>query len=111
MYGRNAQRTVLGDSESTAGRFGRIEMKRATRSTAFRVQESKERCMRMKVKGMSALGLLVCGAALTISAMAQMDAGVPHLQKQGPATQLIVDGETFLALRGNGFPSTTQGSK
>ena len=56
--------------------------------------------MRMKMKGMSALGLLVCGAALTISAIAQMDAGVPHLQKQGTATQLIVDGKPFLALAG-----------
>ena len=56
--------------------------------------------MQMRMKGMSALGLLVCGAALTISAMAQTDASVPHLQKQGTATQLIVDGKPFLILAG-----------
>src|ERR1039458_4242813 len=56
--------------------------------------------MRMKMNVISALGLLVCGAALTISAGAQTDNGAPHLRKQGAATQLIVDGKPFLALAG-----------
>jgi hypothetical protein len=47
--------------------------------------------MQMKMNAAFALGLLVCGAALTISAGAQTDNGVPHLRKQGTATQLIVD--------------------
>jgi hypothetical protein len=56
--------------------------------------------MKMKVNAISALGLLVCGVALTISAGAQTENGVPHLRKQGTATQLIVDGKPFLALAG-----------
>ncbi len=56
--------------------------------------------MRMKMNAISALGLLVCGAALAISAGAQTNNGVPHLRKQGAATQLIVDGKPFLALAG-----------
>jgi hypothetical protein len=54
----------------------------------------------MKMNGISALSLLVCGIALTVPAMAQTDSGVPHLQKQGPATQLIVDGKPFFILAG-----------
>jgi hypothetical protein len=54
----------------------------------------------MKMNAISALGLLVCGAALAISAGAQTNNGVPHLRKQGAATQLIVDGKPFLALAG-----------
>jgi hypothetical protein len=56
--------------------------------------------MQMKMNAAFALGLLVCGAALTISAGAQTDNGAPHLRKQGAATQLIVDGKPFLALAG-----------
>jgi hypothetical protein len=56
--------------------------------------------MRMKMSAMCALGLLVCGAALTISAGAQTDNDVPHLRKQDTATQLIVDGKPFLAIAG-----------
>jgi len=54
----------------------------------------------MKMNPVSVLGLLACVAASTISAGAQTDNGVPHLRKQGTATQLIVDGKTFLALAG-----------
>ncbi len=56
--------------------------------------------MQMKMNAMSVLGLMVCAAALSISAEAQTAAGTPHLQKQGTATQLIVDGKPFLALAG-----------
>jgi hypothetical protein len=56
--------------------------------------------MQMKMNAVSALGLMVCTAALSISAEAQAAAGTPHLQKQGTATQLIVDGKPFLALAG-----------
>ena len=56
--------------------------------------------MQMKMNVMSALGLMVCAAALSISSEAQTAAGTPHLQKQGTATQLVVDGKPFLALAG-----------
>jgi hypothetical protein len=54
----------------------------------------------MKIYAMSALSLMVCAAALSIPAEAQTAAGTPHLEKQGTATQLIVDGKPFLALAG-----------
>jgi hypothetical protein len=56
--------------------------------------------MRVRRNAVTALGLLACVAASTISAGAQTDNGVPHLRKQGAATQLIVDGTPFLALAG-----------
>ncbi len=59
-----------------------------------------ERSMRIQKNVISALGLLVCSAALSIPTQAQTPAGTPHLQKQGNATQLIVDGKPFLALAG-----------
>jgi beta-galactosidase GanA len=47
------------------------------------------------------LGLvLALTLAVTPAACAQTDASVPHLQKMGAATQLIVDGKPFLALAG-----------
>jgi len=48
----------------------------------------------------SALGLIGWVAALAIPVQGQTAAGTPHLQKQGAATQLIVDGRPFLALAG-----------
>src|ERR1035438_4787739 len=54
----------------------------------------------MKMNAIFTLGWLVCAAALSISTEAQTAAGTPHLQKQGTATQLIVDGKPFLALAG-----------
>ena len=56
--------------------------------------------MQMRMSAAFALGLFVCGAAFTSSAGAQTDHGVPHLRKQGTATQLVVDGKPFLALAG-----------
>ena len=43
---------------------------------------------------------MVLVAATAISAAAQTADGTPHLQKQGDATQLIVDGQPYLALAG-----------
>ena len=41
-----------------------------------------------------------CATAFAAVAAAQTASGIPHLQKQGTATQLIVDGRPFLALTG-----------
>jgi hypothetical protein len=41
-----------------------------------------------------------CATAFAAVAAAQTASGIPHLQKQGTATQLIVDGKPFLALTG-----------
>jgi uncharacterized protein DUF5597/glycosyl hydrolase family 42 (putative beta-galactosidase) len=56
--------------------------------------------MNVKVIAMCALVLVACAAAISIPVQAQSDQGVPHLQKQGTATQLIVDGKPFMALAG-----------
>jgi len=44
-------------------------------------------------------GIVVC-SALVFSFASAFAADIPHLQKQGTATQLIVDGKPFLALAG-----------
>ena len=44
--------------------------------------------------------LVTCAALIVVSCFGQTDTGIPHLQKQGSATQLIVDGRPFLALAG-----------
>ena len=44
--------------------------------------------------------IMLCASCLLIQSQAQTDAGIPHLQKQGNATQLIVDGKPFLVLSG-----------
>ncbi len=44
--------------------------------------------------------LVTCAAIAAAACYGQTDAGIPHLQKQGAATQLIVDGAPFLALAG-----------
>jgi hypothetical protein len=46
------------------------------------------------------LGLMLCAACATAFSQTQAAAGVPHLRKQGDATQLIVDGKPFLILSG-----------
>jgi beta-galactosidase GanA len=46
------------------------------------------------------VALACCASAIAVQAYAQTAAGVPHLEKQGTATQLIVDGKPFLALTG-----------
>ena len=43
---------------------------------------------------------MLCAAALTISSAAQNASDIPHLQKQGNATQLYVDGKPFLITSG-----------
>jgi hypothetical protein len=45
--------------------------------------------------------ILACWlACLAVPAHAQPESGIPHLRKQGTATQLIVDGKPFVALGG-----------
>ena len=45
-------------------------------------------------------GLAILGACLPGLSRAQTEGGVPHLAKQGNATQLVVDGKPFLVLSG-----------
>jgi hypothetical protein len=54
----------------------------------------------MKLRVLSCVALACCASAIAVQAYAQTAAGVPHLEKQGTATQLIVDGKPFLALTG-----------
>ena len=54
----------------------------------------------MRTRRMPGFMSLVVVAATAISASAQNAEGTPHLQKQGAATQLIVDGQPYLALAG-----------
>ncbi|MGA2117293.1 MAG: DUF5597 domain-containing protein [Bryobacteraceae bacterium] len=46
------------------------------------------------------VALACCASTIAAGAEAQTAAGVPHLARQGTATQLIVDGKPFLALTG-----------
>ena len=43
---------------------------------------------------------LACASLIALQGYAQTDSGRPRLQKQGTATQLIVDGKPFLAIAG-----------
>ena len=43
---------------------------------------------------------LACAAWIAVPCYGQTASGIPHLQKQGTATQLIVDGAPFLAVTG-----------
>src|ERR1035438_9097902 len=43
---------------------------------------------------------LACASLIALQAYAQTASEIPHLRKQGTATQLIVDGQPFLALAG-----------
>ncbi|MGA2773701.1 MAG: DUF5597 domain-containing protein [Bryobacteraceae bacterium] len=43
---------------------------------------------------------LACAALIAVPCYGQTASGIPHLQKQGTATQLIVDGAPFLAVTG-----------
>jgi hypothetical protein len=54
----------------------------------------------MKLTSFSRFALTCYASVIAVQADAQTAAGLPHLQKQGSATQLIVDGEPFLALTG-----------
>jgi hypothetical protein len=52
--------------------------------------------MKLNLHALVAAGV---GLVLTItSAQSQTASNIPHLEKQGTATQLIVDGKPFLAL-------------
>jgi hypothetical protein len=54
----------------------------------------------MKSMTIAWIALACCAAAITAPCYGQAASGIPHLQKQGTATQLIVDGKPFLALTG-----------
>jgi hypothetical protein len=60
----------------------------------------------MRVKWTSLFGVILLVTSLRVACSAQdatgttLAAGVPHLQKQGNATQLIVDGKPYLAMAG-----------
>jgi len=54
----------------------------------------------MRIRPLFALAFLCSTVCLSASAQAVADPGVPHLQKQGSATQLIVDGKPLLLLSG-----------
>lgn len=54
----------------------------------------------MKIQNASCC-IFVCWLGwLAVPSRAQSDSGIPHLRKQGTATQLIVDGKPFVALGG-----------
>jgi hypothetical protein len=55
---------------------------------------------KIKMKTFCGVAAMLCAAAVWNSAQAQTDPSTPHLQKQGTATQLIVDGQPFMALAG-----------
>ena len=46
------------------------------------------------------ISVILCALAITASAQTPAGAPIPHLEKRGAATQLIVDGKPFLALAG-----------
>ena len=52
----------------------------------------------MKLRMFPCVALACWASAIAVQAYAQTAAGVPHLEKQGTATQLIVDGKPFLVL-------------
>ena len=61
----------------------------------------------MRLRLTCAFAILLCVASMTLACAAQEAAaapqnagGVPHLQRQGSATQLIVDGRPYLAMAG-----------
>jgi len=54
----------------------------------------------MRMNRMFLFGWMLCAICVAGSIQAQTDNGIPHLQKQGSATQLMVDGKPFLVLSG-----------
>jgi len=54
----------------------------------------------MLVKSFYGLGVVLLGSTLSVMCSAQNATGIPHLQKQGNTTQLIVDGKPYLAMGG-----------
>jgi hypothetical protein len=54
----------------------------------------------MKRQTLTRIALACLAAAIAVQCHGQTVAGIPHLRKQGAATQLIVDGKPFLALAG-----------
>jgi hypothetical protein len=54
----------------------------------------------MKPISFSCAALACLVSAISVQAYGQAAAGIPHLRKQGTATQLVADGKPFLALTG-----------
>jgi hypothetical protein len=54
----------------------------------------------MRAPILSSFAAITLAAFLTAPSPAQTSSGPPHLQKQGTATQLLVDGKPFIALSG-----------
>lgn len=54
----------------------------------------------MKTSSVILLNMLVCFGVVATTPLHAQEKGVPHLEKRGAATQLIVDGKPFLMLSG-----------
>jgi len=54
----------------------------------------------MRMSRMFLFGWMLCAFCAAALSQAQTDAGIPHLQRQGNATQLVVDGKPFLVTSG-----------
>ena len=54
----------------------------------------------MKLRLLPGFTLFFCCALLSASAQPHVVSAIPHLEKRGTATQLIVDGKLFLVLGG-----------
>ena len=54
----------------------------------------------MRVRWTSLFAVIIFVSSLTLTCAAQSANGIPHLQKQGNATQLMVDGKPYLAMAG-----------
>src|SRR5664279_615904 len=49
---------------------------------------------------LACIAFACCATSIAVQCYGQTETGIPHLKKQGTATQLIVDGKPFLALAG-----------
>ena len=54
----------------------------------------------MKPRILACTALLACAVFFTTPCFGQAASGIPHLQRQGTVTQLVVDGKPFMALTG-----------
>jgi len=54
----------------------------------------------MRMSRMFFFGLMLCAVGVIANSQTQSGADAPHLQKQGNATQMVVDGKPFLILSG-----------
>jgi len=54
----------------------------------------------MRMSRMYLFGWMLCASCVAALSQAQTDSGIPHLHRQGNATQLVVDGKPFLITSG-----------